>query len=106
MIDINIRKEDSGRHGRYVATVAGIDAEAELTFTHRGSGLVSADHTAAPDALKGTGAAAALAQYLVLDARANGFKIIPLCPFVRAQYLKHPDWQDVMTVDPGQTPSI
>ncbi len=43
MSDITIRKEDLGRHGRYVATVAGIDAEAELTFTHRGDGLISAD---------------------------------------------------------------
>jgi predicted GNAT family acetyltransferase len=103
MVEIIIRKEDSGR---YVATVDGIDAEAELTFTYRGPRLVSADHTEAAEALKGTGAAAALAQYLVLDARANDFKIVPLCPYVRAQYLKHPDWQDVMTVGPGQTPSV
>lgn len=106
MSEITIRKEDSGRHGRYVATVAGIDAEAELTFTHRGPGRISADHTASPDALKGTGAAAALADYLVADARANGFKIIPLCPYVRARYEKHPDWQDVMTVGPGQMPHV
>lgn len=106
MSDITIRKEDLGRHGRYVATVAGIDAEAELTFTHRGDGLISADHTEAPEAMRGTGAAAALADYLIADARANGFKIIPLCPYVRARYEKHPDWQDVMTVAPGQTLSF
>ena len=78
MSEITIIKEDDGRRGRYVATVAGIAAEAELTFTHRGPGQISADHTGAPDALKGTGVAAALADHLVADARASGFKIIPL----------------------------
>jgi predicted GNAT family acetyltransferase len=106
MSEITIVKEDDGRRGRYVATVAGIAAEAELTFTHRGPGQISADHTGAPDALKGTGVAAALADHLVADARASGFKIIPLCPYVRARYEKHPDWQDVMTVAPGEMPRI
>ena len=104
MADITITKEEQGRHGRYVARVAGIDAEAELTFTHRGPGLISADHTGAPESLKGTGAAAALVDHLIADARATPFRIIPLCPYVRARYQKHPDWQDVMTTAPGEVP--
>lgn len=101
---ITITKQDDGRHGRYVARVEGIDAEAELTFTHRGPGLISADHTGAPDALRGTGAAAALVDHLVADARATPFKIIPYCPYVQARYVKNPDWRDVMTVAPGEVP--
>lgn len=104
--EIAIVKEDDGRHGRYVAKVAGIDGEAELTFTHRGPGLVSADHTGAPESMRGTGAAAGLVDFLVADARANGFRIIPLCPYVRARYVKHADWQDVMTVGPGEEPRV
>ena len=106
MSEIAIIREDGERHGRYVARVAGIDAEAELTYTHRGPGLISADHTGAPEALRGTGAAAALVDYLVADARASGFRIIPLCPYVRARYEKHPDWRDVMTAGPGEMPRI
>lgn len=105
MADITITKEDDGRHGRYVARVAGIDAEAELTFTHRGPNLVSADHTGAPDSLKGTGTAAALVDHLIADARGRGFRIIPLCPYVRARYAKNPAWQDVMTLAPGEAPN-
>lgn len=104
MAEIVITKEDDGRHGRYVARVAGIDSEAELTFTHRGPGLISADHTGAPESLKGTGAAAALVDHLIADARDAKFRIIPNCPYVRARYLKHPEWQDVMTVAPGEVP--
>lgn len=106
MSEILIIKEEDERHGRYIATMAGIDAEAELTFTRRGADLISADHTGAPDALRGTGVAAALVDYLIADARSSGFKIIPLCPYVRARYEKHPDWQDVMTVGPGEMPRI
>ena len=106
MTDITITREDGPHRGRYVARFAGIDAESELTYTHRGPGLISADHTGSPDAFKGMGVAAALVDRLIADARAGGFKIIPLCPYVRARYVKNPDWQDVMTVAPGETPQI
>ncbi len=98
--------EDGERHGRYVGKVEGIDAEAEIVFTHRGPNLISADHTSAPDALKGTGVAAALVDYLVADARARAFKIIPICPYVRSRYEKHPEWRDVFTVGPGEKPKL
>jgi predicted GNAT family acetyltransferase len=104
MTQIRIGKEDDGRTGRYVARIPGHAAEAELTFTHSGPGLVSADHTVAPPSMKGTGAAAALVDHLVADARTTGFRIVPLCSYVRARYEKNPEWQDVMTVAPGETP--
>jgi hypothetical protein len=40
--------------GRYVARIAGIDGEAELTFTRRSPTLISTDHTGAPDSMRGT----------------------------------------------------
>ena len=94
------------RHGRYVARVDGLDGEAELVFTWRGEKLLSADHSFSPEALRGSGAALALLERLVADARAQGFRIIPLCPYVRAKYVEHPAWADVMTVAPGEKPRI
>lgn len=108
MSDLTITKEDEQRdadgQGRYVARVAGREGEAELVFSHRGANLISADHTGAPESLRGTGVAAALVAQLVADARESGFSVIPACPYVRAQYGKHPEWQDVMSVAPGETP--
>lgn len=105
MPDIDIHKEERGeRHGRYVARIDGVEGEAEITFTRRGPGLISADHTNAPETMRGTGAAAALVSFMVEDARKNRFKILPLCPYVRAQYRKHVDWADVMTLAPGEEP--
>ncbi|MGB3899204.1 MAG: GNAT family N-acetyltransferase [Mesorhizobium sp.] len=106
MAEIELSREDGdGRRGRYVARIDGVEGEAEITFTKRGSNLISADHTGAPETMRGTGAAAALVSFMVEDARKNGFRIMPICPYVRAQYRKHPDWQDVMTVKPGEEPA-
>jgi uncharacterized protein len=100
MSDIKIEREDAGDKGRYVARIAGVEGEAEIAFTIRGPHLVSADHTSAPDGMKGKGVAMALVEHMISDARSRGFKIIPVCPYVKAQYRKHPDWRDVMTVAP------
>jgi len=94
---ISIEKRVAGTSGRYVGRIDGVDGEAELIFTVRGPGLISADHTEAPASMRGTGAAMALVEHMIEDARANGFKIIPFCPYVLAQYRKHPEWRDVMT---------
>jgi uncharacterized protein len=105
MAEIDISKEyHDASHGRYVGRIPGIEGEAEITFRVRGPDLISADHTEASETMRGTGAAASLVNYMIDDARRNNFKILPLCPYVRAQYRKHPDWADVMTVAPGETP--
>ncbi|MDQ1901741.1 GNAT family N-acetyltransferase [Paracoccus sp. WLY502] len=105
MPDLTITREDTdARHGRYVARIAGIDAEAELTFTRRGKGQVSADHTGAPEALRGTGAAAALVDAMVADARRQGFRIVPLCSYVADRLAKNPEWADVFATAPEERP--
>lgn len=98
MTKISFLKETTPEGGRYLATVDDIDGEAELAFTNRGLDLISADHTGAPDSLRGTGAALALVEHMVEDARRSGFRIIPVCPYVKAQLKRHPEWQDVMVM--------
>lgn len=46
-----------------------------------------------------------LIAFMLDDARANGFRIIPLCPYVRAQYTRHPEWSDLFTTEPGEDPT-
>lgn len=104
-ITITLETRDA-RHGRYVGRIEGLDDQAELTFTWRGDNVLSADHAGAPEALQGTGVAMALLERMVADARAQGFKIIPLCPYIRHKYESHPEWSDVMTSAPGEMPHI
>jgi predicted GNAT family acetyltransferase len=96
MAELLIKKEDGFQSGRYVARIEGVSGEAKLHYTKRGANVVSADHTIAAESLRGTGAARALVEYMVDDARTNGFSIVALCPYVRAELAKHPDWSDVM----------
>ncbi len=91
---ISIEKQETGKGGRYVAVVSG--HEAEMTFSRASPHLIIIDHTAVPDALRGQGVGQALALNAVEDARAGGWKIIPLCPFMRAQSLRHSEWSDVI----------
>ncbi len=107
MTDLKITIEDiDKRHGRYAARADGVEGTAEITFTRRATGVISADHTGVPDSMRSTGAGLALVAYMVEDARKNGFRILPLCPYVRAQYRRHPDWADVMTLALGEEPSL
>lgn len=104
MAAIAIRREEEGRKGRYIAAVEGREGEATIAFTHREEAVISADHTISPDSLKGSGAALALVEHMVADARARQFRVLPLCPYVRAQYARHPEWADAFTVPPGWEP--
>lgn len=90
---MDIAKEVTGSKGRYVIRRDG--EEAELTFSIASPVLVIADHTGVPDSFRGTGAGRALVERLVADARAEGFKVVPLCPFVNGLRRRHPEWADV-----------
>lgn len=94
--EIIITRELSPTKGRYVAHVEGTEGEAELTYARASDTLVVADHTFAPDSMKGMGVAKALVARLIADARADGFRIIPACSYVAGQYARHPEWSDVV----------
>jgi hypothetical protein len=95
MGEIRITREDGPEKGRYVARSDGVEAEAQIIYTRRAPGLISADHTLVPDAFRGQGVGRLLAARMVEDARREGFKIVPVCPFVNAERKKHSDWADV-----------
>lgn len=93
---IHVAHEDYGSSGRYVVSLPGIPGEAELTWRNGGPGIIVADHTYAPDAMRGTGVAAAMTRRLIADARARGVMIVPACSYVRAQFERHPEWSDLL----------
>ncbi|MCF6367654.1 GNAT family N-acetyltransferase [Rhizobium halophilum] len=92
---MEIEHQQSTSGGRYVAVLDG--HEAELTYSRTSPTLIIVDHTGVPDVLRGRGVGQALAARAVEDARLHGWKIIPLCPFVKSQARRHADWQDVIS---------
>ena len=83
-IDAARREERGSSGGRWVAILDG--HEAEMTYSRASAVLIIIDHTAVPDALRGRGVGQVLVQRAVEDARREGFKILPLCPFAKGQF--------------------
>ncbi len=97
MSEIQITRDDTDSKARYTARIDGLPGEGELTLSKLSPTLVIADHTSAPDSMRGMGVARALVERLVADARAAGQHIVPLCPYVRAQAERHrDDWAGVI----------
>jgi predicted GNAT family acetyltransferase len=87
--DTGFNRESDGKKDRYLLEKEG--QETELTYSVLNPVTVIADHTPAPRAGQ------ALVELLVADARAEGFRIVPLCPFVKAQRRNHPGWTDTFS---------
>ena len=91
-VEVEITREDAPQGGRYVAKAPG--GEGELSYRRTASGNLLANHTGVPHALRGQGIAEKLVERLVLDARAGGYKVVPVCSYVVAQRKRHPEWAD------------
>lgn len=90
-----IELEETPSKGRYTLRAPG-GAVAEMTFSKAGATMIIIDHTDVPDVFRGQGAGLRLVSRAVEDARTAGKTIMPLCPFAKAQFQKHPEWADVL----------
>jgi predicted GNAT family acetyltransferase len=92
----DVRREERGTSGgRWVATLDG--HEAEMTYSRASAALIIIDHTGVPDALRGRGVGQVLVRRAVEDARREGFRILPLCPFAKGQFERYPELRDVLS---------
>ena len=94
MSTFEIHRSETDSGGRYYVSLDG--HVAEMTYSRAGESIIIIDHTGVPQALGGRGIGQALVKRAVDDARAEGRRIVPLCPYAKAQIDKHPEWQDVL----------
>lgn len=69
---------------------------AEMTYSRTNATMIIIDHTDVDESLRGEGVGRQLLDALVAWARASGTKVLPLCPFARAQFGKDPSIRDVL----------
>jgi uncharacterized protein len=58
--------------------------------------VVTLIHTEVPPELGGKGVGATLVQGALDQVRAEGLKVVPACPFVKAWIGKHPEYKDLL----------
>lgn len=79
--------------GRFWADVPGGRCVADYRLV---DGVAHVVHTEVPPALQGQGLAAALVAGVLAEARAAGWRVRPVCGYVRAYMRRHPETQDLL----------
>jgi predicted GNAT family acetyltransferase len=69
---------------------------AEMVYNMPSPDKMVIEHTEVDDSLAGKGVGKQLVGTAVEYARANGIKIVPMCPFAKSVLEKVKDWQDVL----------
>lgn len=88
MNDISLKLDTDGR-GSFFIDQAG-ERLAEMVISIRDNNL-TVFHTEVSEKLKGQGIASTLLSAMVDYAREHQLKVIPLCPYVSAQFKRHPE---------------
>jgi len=92
---MNIQHEEKDNKGRFFIHESGRDL-AEMTYVRSGDDKIIIDHTEVDPSLKGQGVGQKLVLAAVEKARAEHFKIMPLCPFAKAVFEKTKEYGDVL----------
>lgn len=69
---------------------------AYIAYRERGERILDFDHTFVPKPLRGGGLASQLTGHALEFARANGYRVVPSCPFVAAYIARHPEYRALL----------
>lgn len=91
MTDLHIHHDTNA--GRFTTEVDGHRCEADYQLHN---GVMHLVHTAVPRVLQGRGIAGVLVDAALAEARAQGWRVRPVCSYVRAHMRRHPDTHDLL----------
>ncbi|WP_158963173.1 GNAT family N-acetyltransferase [Myroides fluvii] len=88
---MEIKHEQTESKGAFSAWIDGVKA-GEMTYSVAGTSMIIVDSTHVDEAFKGQGIGVKLLNKGVVPfAKEKKVKIMPLCPFVKAQFDRHPE---------------
>jgi len=73
-----------------------VDGHIAATYYNISDGVITFIHTEVPAELGGKGIGSKLIKGALDQVQADGLKVIPQCPFVKAFIEKHPDYQELL----------
>ncbi len=97
MSEIEVR--DNGAELRYEALADG-ELVGEIRY-RREPGTVVLVHTEVAPSAEGQHVGSRLVAAALDDIRAQGLRVVPVCPFVAAYLRRHPEYADLVTTDPA-----
>jgi predicted GNAT family acetyltransferase len=90
-----IEHEDQKSKGAFFVQKDG-QRVAEMTYSRTNASMIIIDHTEVDASLSGQGVGRQLLGALVSWVRSAGIKVLPLCPFAKAQFEKDSSIRDVL----------
>jgi predicted GNAT family acetyltransferase len=91
-----VQHHESGSKGAFFVAGAAGEHVATMAYSRANESLVIIDHTEIDPSLSGQGVGRELLHALVEWARNSKTKVMPLCPFAKAQFEKDPSIRDVL----------
>lgn len=73
-----------------------VENELAVLEYHASSNVMILNHTEVPQHLEGRGVGSVLIKFVLDDARANQFSVVPMCPFVAAYIKRHKEYRDLV----------
>ena len=73
-----------------------VDGHLAISYYKLEGNVVSFIHTEVPPELGGKGVGSRLVRGALDQIRAEGMKVIPVCPFVKAWIADHPEYKDLV----------
>lgn len=93
---MEIKQIDDKKNGAFVV-LDGDKKAGEMAYVWAGDNKIIIDHTEVDEAYGGQGIGKKAFLALVDWVRKENIKVIPLCPFSKAQFEKNPDTRDVLS---------
>jgi uncharacterized protein len=75
---------------------ARVQDELAVLEYHLSSNVIILNHTEVPQHLEGQGVGSVLIKFVLDDARANQYSVVPMCPFVAAYIRRHQEYRDLV----------
>ena len=92
---MEVRHQSDGPRGSFYT--GNLEAKtSEMVYVMAGSNKMIIEHTEVSDALRGQGVGMKLLESLVDEVRKRNIRVLPLCPFAKASFIKREDLQDVL----------
>lgn len=90
-MEFTITPVEKEMKGAFVALTADKKLAGQMTFSKAGDSLFIIDHTEVEPSFEGQGVGKKLVQAAIAYIREKGVKVIPLCPFAKGYFDKHPE---------------